>query len=85
MSRPLTYLGEYPRGTSYDFIIHEERELREAAERNLNSRLIAIEERMFITYPDNNMLEQFPKLRAAYNRYKDEESKMLTFVALRDK
>lgn len=80
MSAPI-----YPTGTSYTVVIENERKLREDVEDRLDRRLHAVEERLFIAEmnPDWDTVT-YPELMEAFNKFKEEELKMMTFEALRN-
>lgn len=74
----------YPAGTSYTEVIVAERKLREEAEATINMRLAVIEERLFIAERNPNWdTVSYPELMEAFNKFKEEELKMLTFEALK--
>ena len=75
----------YPHGTSYEDVFHSERKLREDAESVLEARLAIIEERLRIIDAGSVQLDiAYPHLVKAYNKFKEEESKMKTFEALKN-
>lgn len=74
--------SRWPTGTSYEDVFDYERRLREEAEDKLDRRICALEERMFIA-ERTNLPETYPELVEAYNEFKNEESKMLVFEALK--
>ena len=73
----------YPQGTSYTDVFRGEREQREKAEGELRERIERIEDRLFIVESVPDFTDQYPELEKAFNRYKEEEEKMLTFEALK--
>jgi len=81
----MTILDSFgPTGTSLKTAINEERELREEAEATINMRLSVIEERLFIAEQNPEWdTVSYPELMEAFNKFKNEELKMLTFEALK--
>jgi len=75
----------YPHGTSWSDVIDKEREIREEAEDKLARRIHALEERFFIAEqnPEWDTIT-YPELLEAFNKFKEEELKMMTFEALKN-
>ena len=75
----------YPRGTPFTEVIIAERELRDEAEAELNTRITVIEERLFIAEmnPEWDTVT-YPELMEAFHKFKEEELKMLTFETLKN-
>ena len=60
-----------------------ERALREEAEADLEDRIRKIEDRLLIVSDVEEFNEQYPDLKEAYDKFREEEAKMQTFETLK--
>ncbi len=74
----------YPTGTSYTEVLKGERLIRMEAEAKLDCRIAILEDQMMIVESYDNFPNQYPKLKAAYEKFREEEAKMKTFEALKN-
>jgi hypothetical protein len=75
--------SSWPTGITYEDVFDYERGLRESAEADIIDRIQRIEDRLFIVEQCPSFAEDYPELIKAYENFKNEESKMLTFEALK--
>ena len=83
-SRRIDSNDPYPTGVSYQDVFDYEREMREKVEDELKTRIEQIEDRLFIIEQCPDFTDQYPELKAAYEKFKEEEAKMETFEALKN-
>lgn len=75
--------SRWPTGTSYEDVFDYERALREEEEAKLADRIRQIEDRLLIVNDVEKFEEQYPDLKEAYDKFREEEAKMMTFEALK--
>lgn len=83
-SRRIDSSDPYPTGVTYQDVFDYEREIREKAEDELKTRIERIEDRLFIIEQCPDFTDKYPKLKEAYETFKEEEAKMETFEALKN-
>ena len=74
----------YPQGTSFTIIIEEERRLRAESEAKLDCRIAILEDRLEIVESCDDFPNKYPRLKAAYQKFREEEAKMKTFEVLKN-
>ena len=74
----------YPRGTPFTEVIISEHEHFKKAQAMLEARIAIIEERLLIINSGVVLSRDHPALTKAYKKFLKEESKMVTFEALKN-
>lgn len=82
-SQPKPSPSSWPAGVKVQDVIDWESEIRQKAEADLERRIKQLEDRMCIVESCENFQEAYPELKAAYDKFREEEAKMLTFEALK--